>query len=129
MIRWLFLWLWRIHAIMMHPMGQGPIRKVVITLKGSNVADVAPGGVIHFEVQCFNNGGKRIMPTDATVAVNPTTLGTDSVNADGSSGVFTAGSAEGTGEITARAAGIDATPLPVNVVDNTITRVTIVPLP
>ena len=59
--------------------------------------------------------------------MNPPTLGTDTLTPDGVTGVFTAGTAEGTGQITARAGAVDATPLDVNVVDNVIVRGVIVP--
>jgi hypothetical protein len=90
--------------------------------------DVGVGKQLLFEVQCFNAGGHRVTPSDCTVGVDPTTLGTDTINSDGTNGVFTAGSAEGSGAITARAGGVDAIPLPINVVDNTIASVVIVPL-
>ena len=107
---------------------RGPVRRVVIVPKEINVADVVEGGQFLFEVQGFNKGGKRVPVSDATVGVDNPAIGADTVNADGTNGVLTAGTAPAAGNITARAAGIDATPFPINVVaDNTVATVQIVP--
>ena len=104
--------------------------RLVIVSKESNMADVVQGGTLAFEVQGFNKFSVQVPLTDATVGVDNPDIGTDTVSAAGTGGVFTAGTVIASGNITAAAAGLTATPLPVNVVaDTVVASVTIVPTP
>lgn len=88
---------------------------------------VLEGGVFNFEVIARNKFGKRIAISDAGVTLSDATLGTVSVNPDGTNGVFTAsGGVEGTEVLTPSAAGVVGTEFPLAVVpDNVVASVVI----
>ena len=83
------------------------------------MANVVEGGVLNFTVVAKNAAG-RVVPDSGISASVDTPVGTVTVNADGSGGVFTAGSTDGSGNIFATDGKLTSAPFPVTVAaDNT----------
>lgn len=71
---------------------------------------VVEGGSFPFHLECKNSRGTVVVPTDATVALSDPSLGTVTINADGSGGVFTSTAGPGSEVITGTAGGVSAGP-------------------
>lgn len=95
------------------------------------MADIVEGAVFNFTVKFTNAAGRVLdapLPTDAAASLDRADGGTVAVNADGTGGVFTAGTVDGPVNIVATAGGFTSAPYPENVVpDNTPAGVVIVP--
>jgi len=92
---------------------------------------VVEGGTFNFEVVARNKFGTRVAVSDAAVALSDDTLGSVTVNPDGTGGVFTAKTGvQGTEQMTPSAAGVtgSAFALPV-VADNAVASVGIEVVP
>ena len=94
------------------------------------MADVVEGQVFNFKVVGRNSALREVALSDAAVSLDNAALGSVTVNPDGTGGVFTAGSVDGSGNLVATAAGVTSAPFPVNVTaDNVVATVEIQPDP
>ena len=82
--------------------------------------DVQEGGVVNFKVVGKNSAGREVAIADAAVTIDNAALGSVVVNADGTGGVFTAGTQPGDGNLVATAAGVSSAPFPVSVKEDSV---------
>jgi hypothetical protein len=91
---------------------------------------VVQGGTFEYTVVAKNKSGTVLVIDDATVALSTEDLGTNSVNPDGSNGVFTSTDGAGNVTLTPKAAGVEGKPFVLEVTeDNVVASVEIVPNP
>lgn len=91
--------------------------------------DIVEGQVLNFTVVAKNKFGTVVPISDAVVALDDPTLGSLTVNPDGTAGVFTAATGKaGTVNLTPSAGGVTGAAFPVNVkADATVATVELVP--
>lgn len=114
---------WLKWMVFRHPIAATPRQE-------NQMADgtVVQGGSFPFHVEARNKAGNLVPITDATVALSDPSLGSVSVNADGSGGVFIAGAAAvGSEAMTPTAGGVTGAAFVLDVtLDNVIASVAIV---
>lgn len=91
-------------------------------------ATIVQGGTFTFTVVAKNRLGTVIPVTDAAVALADPSLGSVTLNGDGTAGVFTSSGAVGSEVLTPSAGGTTGTPFALDVqADTAVASVTIVP--
>jgi hypothetical protein len=94
----------------------------------ANGNTVVQGGKWFYEIVATNKFGDRLVPNDADTDVSDSSMGTVSVNPEGTNCSFTSTGPEGVVTLTPFAGGMSGTPYDLTVVpDTTVANVTIVP--